>query len=109
MNRCIAFATAAALSLAASSLAAQTTVKWMHIETNNVNIANYFKQTAEAFEAKNPGVKVEIQVPGERGLQGQADHAAAVERQAAHHLQLGRRRAARRRSRPACCRTSPTR
>ena len=34
----------------------------MHIETNNVNIANYFKQTAEAFEAKNPGVKVEIQV-----------------------------------------------
>jgi len=62
MNRRIAFAAAAALSLAATTLAAQTTVKWMHIETNNVNIANYFKQTAEAFEAKNPGVKVEIQV-----------------------------------------------
>jgi raffinose/stachyose/melibiose transport system substrate-binding protein len=62
MNRRIAFAAAAALSLTAGSLAAQTTVKWMHIETNNVNIANYFKQTAQAFEAKNPGVKVEIQV-----------------------------------------------
>jgi raffinose/stachyose/melibiose transport system substrate-binding protein len=62
MNRCIALTAAAALGLAVSCASAQTTVKWMHIETNNVNIANYFKQTAEDFEAKNPGVKVEIQI-----------------------------------------------
>lgn len=61
-TRFAARAASLALLLGAASAGAQTTVKWMHIETNNVNIANYFKQVAEDFEAKNKGVKVEIQI-----------------------------------------------
>lgn len=50
-----------ALALGATAAVAQVTVKWMHIEMNP-NIANYYKQAATDFEAKNPGVKVQIQV-----------------------------------------------
>jgi raffinose/stachyose/melibiose transport system substrate-binding protein len=50
-----------ALTLGAGTATAQVTVKWMHIELNP-NIANYYKQAVADFEAKNPGVKVQIQV-----------------------------------------------
>ncbi len=50
-----------ALALGASAAGAQVTVKWMHIELNP-NIANYYKQAVTDFEAKNPGVKVQVQV-----------------------------------------------
>ena len=63
MKRSFELAAAAAMTLAlgAGSAGAQTTVKWMHIEMNP-NIANYYKQVVSEFEAKNPSVKVDVQV-----------------------------------------------
>lgn len=51
-----------ASGLAASSGAAlaQTTVKWLHIEANPAQV-KIWEEVARDFEAKNPGVKVEMQ------------------------------------------------
>ena len=51
---------AAALMLTVSVSAAQTTVKWLHLEINP-NQLKIWDEVARAFEAKNPGVKVELQ------------------------------------------------
>ena len=51
---------AAAVALSAGIAAAQTTVKWLHIEVNP-NQVKIWEEVARAFEAKNPGVKVEMQ------------------------------------------------
>ena len=51
---------AAAVALSAGIVSAQTTVKWMHLELNP-NQIKIWEETARAFEAKNPGVKVEMQ------------------------------------------------
>ena len=51
---------AAALALTAGVAAAQTTVKWLHIEVNPGQV-KIWEEVARAFEAKHPGVKVEMQ------------------------------------------------
>ncbi|WP_460451900.1 extracellular solute-binding protein [Alsobacter sp. SYSU BS001988] len=51
---------AAGLVMAAGAAAAQTTVKWLHIEVNP-NQVKIWEEVARDFEAKNPGVKVEMQ------------------------------------------------
>src|SRR6478672_763548 len=51
---------AAGLVFAAGLAAAQTTVKWLHIEVNP-NQVKIWEEVARDFEAKNPGVKVEMQ------------------------------------------------
>src|SRR5215468_5313825 len=48
------------LALGVASAAAQTTVKWLHIETNPAQV-KIWEEVARDFEAKNPGVKVEMQ------------------------------------------------
>ena len=54
-------ALAAAIStFAAANAAAQTTVKWLHIEVNPGQV-KIWEEVARAFEAKHPGVKVEMQ------------------------------------------------
>ena len=50
-----------ALAFGVGAASAEVTVKWLHIELNP-DIANYYKRTVADFEAKNPGVKVQIQV-----------------------------------------------
>ena len=49
----------AVLTLSASAAMAQTTVKWLHIEANPAPV-KIFEEVARDFEAKNPGVKVEM-------------------------------------------------
>jgi raffinose/stachyose/melibiose transport system substrate-binding protein len=51
---------AAGLWLTASAAAAETTVKWLHLEVNP-NQVKIWEEVARDFEAKNPGVKVELQ------------------------------------------------
>ena len=51
---------AVALAFSAGSALAQTTVKWLHIEANPV-VVKLWEEVAREFEAKNPGVKVEMQ------------------------------------------------
>lgn len=54
----------AALGLAAGvacGAQAQTVVRWLHIDTDPVS-GGYYEKLAKDFEAKNPGVKVAIQV-----------------------------------------------
>jgi raffinose/stachyose/melibiose transport system substrate-binding protein len=51
---------AAALALSGSAALAQTTVKWLHIEANPV-VVKIWEEVARDFEAKTPGVKVEMQ------------------------------------------------
>ena len=51
---------AALLTLTVGVAAAQTTVKWLHIEVNPGQV-KIWEEVARAFEAKNPGVKVEMQ------------------------------------------------
>ncbi|WP_406853956.1 extracellular solute-binding protein [Alsobacter sp. KACC 23698] len=51
---------AAGLVMTAGLAAAQTTVKWLHIEVNP-NQVKIWEEVARDFEAKNPGVKVEMQ------------------------------------------------
>jgi raffinose/stachyose/melibiose transport system substrate-binding protein len=51
---------AACATLAVGAAAADTTVKWMHIEVNPGQV-KIWEEVARAFEAKNPGVKVEMQ------------------------------------------------
>ena len=54
-----AVAAFACLALSASLAAAETTVKWLHIEINP-NQVKLWEEVARDFEAKNPGVKVEM-------------------------------------------------
>ncbi len=51
---------AVGLALAATAAAADTTVRWLHIEANPAQV-KIWEEVARAFEAKNPGVKVEMQ------------------------------------------------
>ncbi len=55
-----AAALALSLSLASHAALAQTTIKWMHLEVNP-NQVKIWEETARAYEAKNPGVKIEMQ------------------------------------------------
>ena len=50
----------AALSMTVGTAIAQTTVRWLHIEANPAQV-KIWEEVARAFEAKNPGVKVEMQ------------------------------------------------
>jgi raffinose/stachyose/melibiose transport system substrate-binding protein len=54
-----AVATVVCLALSAGLAAAETTVKWLHIEVNP-NQVKLWEEVARDFEAKNPGVKVEM-------------------------------------------------
>ena len=51
---------AAALALSSGAALAQTTVKWLHIEANPV-VVKIWEEVAREFEAKTPGVKIEMQ------------------------------------------------
>lgn len=51
---------AAGLLLAAGSATAQTTVKWLHIEQNPIQV-KIWEEVARKFEAQHPGTKVEMQ------------------------------------------------
>jgi hypothetical protein len=51
---------AAACLLWAGSAAADTTVKWLHIEANPAQV-KIWEEVARAYEAQHPGVKVEMQ------------------------------------------------
>src|SRR6266478_5479679 len=51
---------AAALMLAAAGAAADTTVKWLHIEVNPAQV-KIWEGVARAYEAAHPGVKIEMQ------------------------------------------------
>jgi raffinose/stachyose/melibiose transport system substrate-binding protein len=55
----LALATAA-LTLVAANAVAQTTVRWLHIEANPAQV-KIWEEVARGFEAKNPGVKIEMQ------------------------------------------------
>jgi raffinose/stachyose/melibiose transport system substrate-binding protein len=57
--RKLAFA-AAGLMLTVGAAAAQTTVKWLHIEQNPTQV-KIWEEAARRYEAKNPGIKVEMQ------------------------------------------------
>jgi raffinose/stachyose/melibiose transport system substrate-binding protein len=57
--RCLALA-AAALTLVVANAVAQTTVRWLHIEANPAQV-KIWEEVARGFEAKNPGVKIEMQ------------------------------------------------
>ena len=46
--------------LTAGAAAAQTTIKWLHLEVNPGQV-KIWEEVARDFEAKNPGVKVEMQ------------------------------------------------
>jgi raffinose/stachyose/melibiose transport system substrate-binding protein len=50
----------AALALGSGAALAQTTVKWLHIEANPVPV-KIWEEVAREYEAKNPGVKIEMQ------------------------------------------------
>ena len=51
---------AAGLTLAIGGAAADTTVKWLHIEVNPAQV-KIWEEVARAYEAAHPGVKVEMQ------------------------------------------------
>ena len=50
----------AALTMTVGTAMAQTTVRWLHIEANPAQV-KIWEEVARGFEAKNPGVKVEMQ------------------------------------------------
>jgi raffinose/stachyose/melibiose transport system substrate-binding protein len=50
----------AALGVGISSASAQSTIKWMHLETNPNNLA-VWQDIAKAYEADHPDVKIEFQ------------------------------------------------
>lgn len=52
--------TAGLLAASISPAAAQTTVKWMHLEANPTYLA-LWEEIAAAYEAENPGVDIELQ------------------------------------------------
>ena len=51
---------ATVLLLTAGAAAAQTTIKWLHLDANPIQV-KIWEEVARDFEAKNPGVKVELQ------------------------------------------------
>ncbi len=51
---------AAGLLLTAGAAVAQTTVKWLHLEVNPAQV-KIWEEVARDFEARTPGVKVELQ------------------------------------------------
>src|SRR6266699_4045524 len=51
---------AVGMLLTAEAAAAQTSVKWLHLEVNP-NQVKISEEIARDFEAKNPGVKIEMQ------------------------------------------------
>src|SRR4249920_613630 len=51
---------ATAWLLTAGAAAAQTTIKWLHLEVNPGQV-KIWEEVARGFEAKNPGVKIEMQ------------------------------------------------
>jgi raffinose/stachyose/melibiose transport system substrate-binding protein len=51
---------AAGLSLAVGAAAADTTVKWLHIEENQAQV-KIWEAVARAYEAAHPGVRIEMQ------------------------------------------------
>lgn len=51
---------AAGLLFAAGTATAQTTVKWLHIEQNPIQV-KIWEEVARKFEAQHPGTKVEMQ------------------------------------------------
>jgi raffinose/stachyose/melibiose transport system substrate-binding protein len=51
---------AAVLLLTAGVAAAQTTVKWLHLEVNPAQV-KVWEEVARDFESRNPGVKIEMQ------------------------------------------------
>ena len=57
--KCLALV-AAALTLIAGNAVAQTTVRWLHIEANPAQV-KIWGEVARGFEARNPGVKIEMQ------------------------------------------------
>src|ERR1700741_4480503 len=57
--RYLAFA-AALMAMTVGGVMAQTTVRWLHIEANPAQV-KIWEEVARAFEAKNPGVKIEMQ------------------------------------------------
>ncbi len=86
------------LALGSQAAVAQTTIKWMHLEVirNQVKI---WEETARAYEAKNPGVKVEMQFLENEAYKAKLPTLLQSKDKPEHHLQLGRRRPERR-SRP---------
>jgi raffinose/stachyose/melibiose transport system substrate-binding protein len=58
--KCLALVAGAALTLTAGNAVAQTTVRWLHIEANPAQV-KIWEEVARGFEAKNPGVKIEMQ------------------------------------------------
>jgi raffinose/stachyose/melibiose transport system substrate-binding protein len=59
LSRTLALA-AMGLLLGAGAASAQTTVKWLHLEQNPAQV-KIWEEAVKRFEAKNPGVKVEMQ------------------------------------------------
>src|SRR5258708_19840993 len=59
LPRCMALAIAAYATICGSA-AAQTTVKWLHIEANPAQV-KIWEEVARDFEAGHPGVKIEMQ------------------------------------------------
>ena len=59
LPRCLVLALVASVAFIGSA-AAQTTVRWLHIETNPAQV-KIWEEVARAFEAQHPGVKVEMQ------------------------------------------------
>src|SRR5215212_6518189 len=51
---------ATGLTLAVGAAAADTTVKWLHIEVNPAQV-KIWDEVARAYEAAHPGVKIEMQ------------------------------------------------
>ncbi|CAN0384487.1 unnamed protein product, partial [Phaeothamnion confervicola] len=51
---------AAAAMMFCGPAVAQTTVKWLHIEANPAQV-KIWEEAARAYEAKTPGVKIEMQ------------------------------------------------
>jgi raffinose/stachyose/melibiose transport system substrate-binding protein len=56
----LALAGAVALMLATSGAIADTTIKWLYVEQNPAQI-KVWEEVARDFEARNPGVKIEMQ------------------------------------------------
>src|SRR5215813_526436 len=59
LPRFLALAIAACVTTFAGAKA-QTTVRWLHIEANPAQV-KIWEEVARSFEAKNPGIKVEMQ------------------------------------------------
>src|ERR1700692_3680274 len=51
---------AVGLTFATGGAAAETTVKWLHIETNPAQV-KIWEEGARAYEAAHPGVRIEMQ------------------------------------------------